>query len=269
MTQTVCEARCEHEARHDLTCRPIMYAHIMYMPASVRCFCRMASSRTRPELYRVLGISRDALPAEIRQAYLRASKKTHPDVCKEPGANLKFKELVNAYTTLMDPKRRRMYDSGASEEEIHAEGVRSRTKSTTTTTSARWKVDFLRLMYQELGWGDPYEHIERVQRQASEALSAARATPRDFQPAKKFCLEHPGLLIGLSASTLVTSGLPIVLMFTARMVQKLDACSDDLLRPGGVNRWVLAYVWRPCYEAVGEVRRRSRMWIQRGLRRGG
>lgn len=227
----------------------------------LRIVRRMASTRARVKPhYRLLGIAEDALPAEVRAAYLRKTMKTHPDVCKEPGAEHTFREVAHAYAILADPQKRKMYDSGASEEDISAESTRSRTKHRATTYE-QWKVDILLYICRELGFHDPYGYAYRVQSQLAEALEAAHRTPRDFEPARKFGRENKGLLLGLTLSTVVTSGVPIVLLFTAKVVQHLDAHADDLLRPGGMQRWFVAYLWRPSRELLRTARKRLSVWL--------
>ena len=56
--------------------------------------------------YRILGVAHKASDEEIKKAYRRLVKKYHPDVNKNPGAEEKFKEIQNAYDTIMDAKKR-------------------------------------------------------------------------------------------------------------------------------------------------------------------
>ena len=60
--------------------------------------------------YKVLGVDRDASDAEIKKAYRRLSKKYHPDLNHEPGAEEKFKEVNDAYDILGDPQKKAQYD---------------------------------------------------------------------------------------------------------------------------------------------------------------
>lgn len=62
------------------------------------------------DLYEVLGLSKSATDQDIKKAYRSLAKKFHPDVNKEKGSDLKFKEVQEAYDTLMDPQKRAAYD---------------------------------------------------------------------------------------------------------------------------------------------------------------
>ena len=62
------------------------------------------------EFYDRLGVSKDASQAEIKKAYRKMSKKYHPDINKEPGAEKKYKEVQEAYETLGDEQKRAAYD---------------------------------------------------------------------------------------------------------------------------------------------------------------
>ena len=62
------------------------------------------------EYYYRLGVSKDASQDEIKRAYRKMSKKYHPDINKEPGAEEKYKEVQEAYETLSDDQKRAAYD---------------------------------------------------------------------------------------------------------------------------------------------------------------
>jgi len=63
------------------------------------------------DYYEVLGVSRGAAPGEIKNAYRQAALKHHPD--RNPGnkkAEESFKEAAEAYSVLIDPDKKAIYD---------------------------------------------------------------------------------------------------------------------------------------------------------------
>src|SRR5215469_6253683 len=62
------------------------------------------------DYYTILGFSCAATPGEIKRAYRKLAKQYHPDVNNNPDAAERFRELTEAYDTLIDPDRRRRYD---------------------------------------------------------------------------------------------------------------------------------------------------------------
>jgi molecular chaperone DnaJ len=63
------------------------------------------------DYYDILGIPRNADDKEIKKAYRNLARKYHPDVCKEPGAEEKFKEINEAYSVLSDEQKKAQYDN--------------------------------------------------------------------------------------------------------------------------------------------------------------
>jgi molecular chaperone DnaJ len=65
------------------------------------------------DLYVVLGVAHGASEAEIKRAYRRLARRYHPDI--NPGdrlAEARFRQILDAYETLIDPQRRSRYDAG-------------------------------------------------------------------------------------------------------------------------------------------------------------
>lgn len=69
------------------------------------------ATMTDKDYYQVLGVSENAVEADIKKAYRKLAVKYHPD--KNPGnkqAEARFKEISEAYYALGDKKRRAEYD---------------------------------------------------------------------------------------------------------------------------------------------------------------
>jgi curved DNA-binding protein len=62
------------------------------------------------DYYQIMGVKRDVTQDEIKRAYRKLARKYHPDVSKEPEAEVRFKEVGEAYEVLKDPEKRAAYD---------------------------------------------------------------------------------------------------------------------------------------------------------------
>lgn len=63
------------------------------------------------DYYKTLNIAKDASQDEIKRAYRKLARKYHPDVNKDPEAEIKFKEINEAHEVLGDAEKRKAYDS--------------------------------------------------------------------------------------------------------------------------------------------------------------
>lgn len=62
------------------------------------------------DYYQIMGVARDATQEDIKRAYRKLARKYHPDVSKVPDAEVRFKELGEAYEVLKDAEKRAAYD---------------------------------------------------------------------------------------------------------------------------------------------------------------
>lgn len=66
------------------------------------------------DYYKTLDVSRDASADQIKQAFRKLARQHHPDKVKEDqkeAAEVKFKEINEAYEVLKDPEKRKLYDA--------------------------------------------------------------------------------------------------------------------------------------------------------------
>lgn len=67
-------------------------------------------------LYDILGVSPDASDRDLKKAFMKKARETHPDKHKDdPDATEKFQQVNEAYDILKDPQKREIYDKYGAE----------------------------------------------------------------------------------------------------------------------------------------------------------
>ncbi len=112
--------------------------------------------------YASLGVSRKATAAEIKSAYRRIARETHPDLQGGSARHvMRFQAATDAYAVLADPvQRQRFDDSGAVDEgrvlatraDIFAAMAYARSMASAVTTDA--EAAALKGLDRVIGWLD-------------------------------------------------------------------------------------------------------------------
>jgi curved DNA-binding protein CbpA len=121
-----------------------------------------------PDPYRVLGVGREATPAEVKAAHRRLAKRYHPDAPNADAA--RFLAAQDAYELLRDPLRRRDWDRKHATGPVRAEPA---------TTSGR-----RRRATDAAPAGDPADPTRppKTRRRATHGGSDATFGPNDRPP---------------------------------------------------------------------------------------
>ncbi len=108
------------------------------------------------DYYQTLGVTPDATPEEIKQAFRQLARLYHPDVAKNKvTGEAKFKEINEAYEVLGDPEKRRRYDELGPEAGEAARGnAASAGAGRRRTAAARGGPDF---EFSGTGYSDFFE----------------------------------------------------------------------------------------------------------------
>ena len=67
-------------------------------------------SATERDYYELLGVARDADEREIKKAFRALARQLHPDVSEDPEADVRFREVSEAYEVLSNAETRQLYD---------------------------------------------------------------------------------------------------------------------------------------------------------------
>ncbi len=140
------------------------------------------------DYYKILGVNRDASPADIQKAYRKLARKYHPDLNPEDkNAKTKFQEVQRAFDVLNDPSKRELYDRYGSSFESMGAGAGPHAGGRTQWgggPAGGEEIDFSQLFGEKVGgdptsmFGDMFSQFRRAggrsRREAPQ--SAARGT---------------------------------------------------------------------------------------------
>ncbi|NXL61844.1 DNJC9 protein, partial [Chordeiles acutipennis] len=125
-----------------------------------------------PDLYRVLGVRRQASPEEIRRGYHRASLRVHPDRAEphaKEEATRRFQILGKAYAVLSDAEQRAVYDEQGTVDE-EGEALRG---------ERDWQ-EYWRLLFRKITVKD-IEDFEKTYKDSEEELADIKTAYMDFE----------------------------------------------------------------------------------------
>ena len=125
----------------------------------------MAASSTE-DPYAVLGVSRTATAAQIKQAYRRLALRSHPDVNKAPDAEATFTRIAEAYSVLSDEKKRAQYDRRPAGGGWSSSSSSSRSRGASAPSGDSW------------GGFDPSDPVGWATGRARDPAEQARAEER-------------------------------------------------------------------------------------------
>jgi len=128
--------------------------------------------------YEILGVSRNAPDREIKQAYRILARQLHPDICRDPGAEDRFKEINEAYRVLSNHEERGRYDSMG--HDLYRKSQAGSRDFSAAHPSTRFQGfgDIFDLFFSEKEWGtgkdfrprSPSDILVRIQVTLEEAL---------------------------------------------------------------------------------------------------
>lgn len=109
------------------------------------------------DYYKILGVSRDASPADIQKAYRKLAREFHPDLHPDDrAAKTKFQEVQRAFDVLNDANKRELYDRyGSSFESMGAGAGPQGGHAAWGAAPGGEEIDFSQLFGERFGGGDP------------------------------------------------------------------------------------------------------------------
>lgn len=117
------------------------------------------------DLYKLLGLQRDASIEDIKKAYRQLAKRHHPDRTQNnPRDTEIFKAVSVAFATLSDPEKRAEYDRRLTATEHRGANPRTRRAPATAADFRRQNTPFADILEEFFqGWSEwPLERDERL-----------------------------------------------------------------------------------------------------------
>ncbi|MDI9639379.1 J domain-containing protein [Kamptonema cortianum] len=114
------------------------------------------------DFYGVLGVGRNADEKEIKSAYRRLARQYHPDLNpNNPEAEQKFKDISQAYETLSDPEKRKLYDRFGADFESYSRNGGQGVDFGSGFGGAGFESIFEQI-FSGFGGGDPFSRVRTV-----------------------------------------------------------------------------------------------------------
>lgn len=125
---------------------------------------------TSKDYFAILGLSRQATPDQIKQAYREKARLYHPDLNAAEDANERFQEVVEAYEVLSDPAKRAEYLVSTLRKKPANSNSPWTRRSKAKSSAAYWTIIALMLLGLSLfGWAlEGWREVLGVALQAEE-----------------------------------------------------------------------------------------------------
>ncbi|GIY46891.1 protein tumorous imaginal discs, mitochondrial [Caerostris darwini] len=156
---------------------------------NVKLFHQSYNNYAKPDLYKLLGVSRNASQNEIKKAYYQLAKKYHPDTNKnDPTAAKKFQEVSSAYEILGDEKKRKEYDEWGTQAEFQ-----NRREASANEFRFHSNIDpeeLFRKIFGDLNFNPRMSDFEYADSHFGYGASEHVQVQLDFHEAAKGCQKH-------------------------------------------------------------------------------